>query len=176
MQPIKRRNIALCIIFSIITCGIYTMYWLVKINNEGKELADQKEFTSGGLVLLFTIITCGIYGIYWGYKAGEMTDKMKGNPYGSTNILFLILSIFGLDIINYAIMQDAINKKLDEASAYQEPVGPVVEEVIVEETVAPAEEVTVEETITETVDSNGEVTVEETEVKTVTPADENTEE
>ena len=28
MRPIVKKNIALCIVFSIITCGIYSWFWL----------------------------------------------------------------------------------------------------------------------------------------------------
>lgn len=28
----KKRNLALCVIFSIITFGIYAIYWFIKIN------------------------------------------------------------------------------------------------------------------------------------------------
>ena len=30
----KKRNIALCVILSIITFGIYGIYWFIKINND----------------------------------------------------------------------------------------------------------------------------------------------
>ena len=36
---IQPRNIALCIIFSIITFGIYGIYWMIKINNDLNTLA-----------------------------------------------------------------------------------------------------------------------------------------
>ena len=29
-----KRNIALCIIFSLLTCGIYALYWFVKLTDE----------------------------------------------------------------------------------------------------------------------------------------------
>ena len=40
---------------------------------------------------------------------GEKVDIIKGNPNGSTSILFLVLSIVGFGIVNYFIAQDAIN-------------------------------------------------------------------
>ena len=106
---ITQRNVALCIIFSIITCGIYGLYWLYKLNNEINELAGEPNATSGGLVIVFTVITCGIYGWYWNYKMGERVDKIKKTGSGSNKILFIVLALFGLCIVNYAIMQDTIN-------------------------------------------------------------------
>ncbi|MBQ9360493.1 MAG: DUF4234 domain-containing protein [Lachnospiraceae bacterium] len=106
------RNIALCIIFSIITCGIYGIYWMYVLNEEINSLSGEQNGTSGGLVILFSIITCGIYSWYWLYRMGERTDIIKqnmGNPPSSSAILYLILGIFGLGIVDYALMQDTIN-------------------------------------------------------------------
>lgn len=71
----KKRNIALCVIFSIITFGIYGIYWFIKINNDANELANPPKRTSGGVAFLLTLITCGIYGIYWAYKMGKQLDS-----------------------------------------------------------------------------------------------------
>ena len=104
------RNIALCIVFSLITCGIYTLYWMYCLNEEVNSLSGNENATGGALVIIFTIITCGIYGLYWYFKMGEKVDTIKGTPNGSSNILFLILGIFGLGIINYCLIQDTVNK------------------------------------------------------------------
>lgn len=106
---IKNRNIALCIIFTLITCGIYGIYWMIVLNDDAKELAGEPYATSGGMVFLFTLITCGIYGLFWEYKMGQRVDKIKGNSNGSSGILYLLLSIFGLSIIAFALAQDTIN-------------------------------------------------------------------
>lgn len=105
---INPRSIVLAVIFSIITCGIYSLYWIYKCNEEINILADEPAATSGGMVILFSIITCGIYGIYWAYKMGERCDKIKGVQ-GHSNILYLVLAIVGLQIVNLALMQDTIN-------------------------------------------------------------------
>ena len=47
----KKRNIALCVILSIITFGIYGIYWFIKINNDSNELANPPKKTSGGHLL-----------------------------------------------------------------------------------------------------------------------------
>ena len=106
------RSIALCIIFSLITCGIYYLYWRYVLNEEINRMADEPYATSGGLVILFNIITCGIYGWYWLYRMGERCDVIKqkmGKPASSSAVLYLILGIFGLGIVSYALMQDTIN-------------------------------------------------------------------
>ena len=108
---IKERSIVLYIILSIITCGIFGLYWFVCITEDTNAAADVAG-TSGGLALLFTIITCGIYGFYWAYKCGEKLDiakEKRGMPAGHGGILYLLLFIFG-GIIAYALIQSELNK------------------------------------------------------------------
>lgn len=108
----KQRNIGMCIVFSIITCGIYGIYWFVCITDETNRVSSRFG-TTGGMAFLFNLITCGIYGIYWGYKMGESLDEARasnGEPTGSLAILFLILNIFTLQIVTYALIQNELNK------------------------------------------------------------------
>jgi len=108
---IKERSIALAIIFTILTCGIYSIYWMIKINDDSLKLAKE-EGPSGGVVFLLTLITCGIYGYFWAYKMGKCVDKIKSNQSNVTGVLYVILVLFGLNIVNYALSQDAINNKI----------------------------------------------------------------
>lgn len=109
---IQPRNIALCIIFSITTFGIYGIYWMIKINDEVNTLAGETSATTGGMVFLFSLITCGIYGLYWQFKMGERCDKIRGVN-GSSNVLYLILGILGFMIISMCLMQDTVNKRVE---------------------------------------------------------------
>lgn len=104
------RNIAVCIILSILTCGIYGIYWMYTLNQYAAYSCPQEWNTDGLVVILLNIITCGIYGIYWNYKMGKAYSRING---GSDNsLLFVLLSIFGLSIVNWAIMQNDINTSL----------------------------------------------------------------
>lgn len=109
---VHERSIPMCIVLSIVTCGIYAIYWFICLTNDTNELAEA-EGTSGGMAFLFTIITCGIYGLYWAYKQGEKLDQAKskqGIDSSNSGIMYLLLFLFGLGIIAYALMQDSINK------------------------------------------------------------------
>lgn len=116
-MPVAKRNIAVAIILSIVTCGIYGLYWFVVLTDDLKNVSNDVQGASGGVALLLTIVTCNIYGIYWAYKQGERMDNakaMRGMPGGgSSNILFLVLQLFGLGLVNYIIMQDTLNKISD---------------------------------------------------------------
>lgn len=110
---IEQRNIGLCIVLTIVTCGIYGIYWFIKLTDEVNVLARVEAPTSGGLAFVLTIVTCGIYGFYWAYKQGEKIDFVKSErniPSSNTGVLYLILQIFGLGIVAYALMQSEINQ------------------------------------------------------------------
>lgn len=110
---ILKKNIALSIILSIVTCGIYGLYWLA-VMAEDLNKASAEQDTSGGLVVVLTIITCGIYGWYWLYKAGQKIEVAQGNrnfPYvNNQGIAYIILGIFGFSIVAYALIQNELNK------------------------------------------------------------------
>ncbi len=108
---VRNRSIVLCIIFSLITCGIYAIYWFVCLANDVNTVSGVRD-TSGGAVLLLTIITCGIYGLYWAYRCGEKIDTAKRNrgmAASNGGILYLLLYIFG-GLITYALIQHEINQ------------------------------------------------------------------
>ncbi len=112
----KQRNIAVCIILSIVTCGIYGIYWYITLTNDTNTLSGEEGATSGGMVFLLTLITCNIYGIYWAYKQGERIDnakKARGMESSNSGILYLILTVFGLGAIAWALMQSEINKMIE---------------------------------------------------------------
>lgn len=108
----KERNIAISIILSIITCGFYGIYWFIVLTDEAKEASGNENVSSGGVAFLLTLVTCGIYGFYWAYKMGETLSEAKrknGLESNSNAVLYLFLQLFGLGIINYALMQNELN-------------------------------------------------------------------
>lgn len=111
MNIVKERNIALCIIFTLITCGIYGIYWFIVLTDE-MNAASGENGTSGILSFVLVPITCGIYGLYWAYKMGEKVDALQarnGHSTGNSGILYLIVYLFG-GIITYALLQNELNK------------------------------------------------------------------
>ena len=109
---LKHRSIPVCIVLSIITCGIYGLYWMVMLTDEVNAVSETQG-TSGALSLVFTIITCGIYGYYWAWVMGSRLDNARtarGIGTGYLAVVFLVLNIFGLSIVTMAIMQSELNK------------------------------------------------------------------
>lgn len=110
-SSVEKRSIATCIILTIITCGIYGLIWIVRLNDDTNAVASETNATSGGMVILLSFITCGIYLLYWNYKQGEKLNnarRMRGLP-EKFGALYLLLSIFGLTIVGLALMQDELN-------------------------------------------------------------------
>ena len=111
---IQKRELVTCIILSIVTCGIYGIIWLVNmINDINKVCQDDKSGQSAGTVILLIIVTCGIYGIIYFYQAGSRmaaAGKKYGVEIADNSTLYLILSIFGLQIVAYCLIQSDLNK------------------------------------------------------------------
>ncbi len=106
------RNIGVAIILSIVTCGIYGIYWFIMMTDESNMLSDEQT-ASGGLAFLYSLLTCGIYSIYWSYKMGQkMADagRKYNLPISDNSTLYLVLSIFGLSIVNYCLIQNDLNR------------------------------------------------------------------
>lgn len=109
---IKERNIVVTIILSLITCGIYGIYWFVVMTNDVAQNSSEYK-TSGVTALVLTLITCGIYGFYWYYKMGKAIAQMgesKGIAISDNSLMYIILALFGFGIVNYALMQNDLNK------------------------------------------------------------------
>lgn len=116
---VRERNVALCIIFSIITCGIYYLYWFICVTDDINTVS-QDYSTSGIMSLILTIVTCNIYGFYWAYKCGEKLDNVKssqGYPSNNSGLLYLILYFFA-GIVTLAILQNELNNFTETPSAY----------------------------------------------------------
>jgi hypothetical protein len=112
-NPMK-RSVAMAIVFTIITCGVYGIYWLYQLLTSLYHLNKQE--STAGMDIVFTFITCGIYGIYLAYKIGKMEAEAYRN-YGmypkDDSIMYLVLAIFSFEIIVWAIVQSNINNLID---------------------------------------------------------------
>jgi hypothetical protein len=113
----EKRSIALSIILSFITCGLYGLYWYYKLTNDAHQAVGRQTTASGGMAILFSIITCGIYTLYWAYKIGDsIAEAREARGMRSDHnapIIYLLLSLFGLAVIVWALMQSSLNDIVD---------------------------------------------------------------
>ena len=56
---VENKNVALCIVLSIVTCGIYGFYWAYK-QGEKLDRAENNNSSSGVLYLVLTFFGLGI--------------------------------------------------------------------------------------------------------------------
>lgn len=109
---VPNRSIPMAIILSLVTCGVYSLYWFVVMTDEANSVSDETA-TGGALSLVLSLVTCGVYVIYWNYQMGKKLYEagLKKNIAISDNsVLYLILSLFGLGIVNYCLIQNDLNK------------------------------------------------------------------
>ncbi len=115
MRQIQQRNIGLCIVLSIVTIGIYGLYWLYCIVEDVNTLLEAPNATSGGMVVLLSIVTFSIYMMYWMYITGQALDNYivtkENGQNGSRNVLYLVLAIVGLGIVDWALIQNDLNQR-----------------------------------------------------------------
>ncbi len=110
---IQKRNIALYIVLSIVTCGLFGLYWFCTLNDDTNKVSGHPEAIGGIVALLLTIVTCGIYSLFWMYNMGARIDEAKvkrGMPGGNTSTLYLVLTLFGLAWIAEIMLQAELNK------------------------------------------------------------------
>lgn len=112
---IEERNVGLAILFSFLTCGIYTLYWHYKMSEEFRQLTGDPSLPDGAMTILLGIVTCNIYLLYWHYKMGQACDQLKGDPNGNTGVIYLLLMLFGLGIVSLVLEQSAINQAVSAA-------------------------------------------------------------
>jgi len=101
-----------------VTCGIYYFYWFYQTTKELTEYSEDYRL-SPGLSIVLTIVTCGFYQIYWWYRIADIfisaQQKAKYPRLNDNKILFVVLTLFGLDIINMAILQSDMNQLWEKA-------------------------------------------------------------
>lgn len=112
VKMIRERNLTMNLLLTIFTCGLYGIVWFFTLSDDtGKVSEDISMY--GMMALLLTLLTCGIYKIYWSYKVGKLLYEARENAGMhaiDNSILYLILSLFGLDIVNYCMMQSDLNE------------------------------------------------------------------
>jgi hypothetical protein len=110
---IKRRDIAVAVVLSIVTCGIYAIIWLYNVITDMNTALPRPDDKDPVTVILLTIVTCGIYGLIWVYHAGEKVDQirqMNGEAPSNSSVLYLVLGLVGLSIVSTCLIQTELNK------------------------------------------------------------------
>jgi hypothetical protein len=104
------RNIAICIILSLVTCGIYNVYWQYQQMESVNDMLQEERY-SFLRWFAFTLLTCGLYHIYHEYRLSTDIAKAIGREPGNEGLIAILLSVFGLSLVVDAIQQSQINER-----------------------------------------------------------------
>ncbi|MBQ8768480.1 MAG: DUF4234 domain-containing protein [Oscillospiraceae bacterium] len=104
---IKPRNIAVAIILTIITCGIYGIYWTVVMTREAVSVKDETDNALLEIILMLFLPFVGYMMVEKKFSEGL---NAKGVFHQDNAILYLILSLVGLGIIPMCMIQNDLNK------------------------------------------------------------------
>ena len=107
------RSIAFGIIFSLLTCGLYSLYWQYKQMETLNGWLGRTDYRFW-LWLFLSILTCGIFALYYEYKMAVGINEIQAdNGLTVSNglaVICVLLAILGIGIASLAIQQWEINK------------------------------------------------------------------
>jgi hypothetical protein len=115
-EGVQPRNVLLYFALTIITCGLFGLYWIYALAKDVNTLAQEKGRPAGcdpilSVVLMF--LTCNIYTIYFFWKESTVLSTLPGNR-GNTNddrIIITIIAVF-LPVASCMILQSDLNDYL----------------------------------------------------------------
>ena len=107
----QKRNIAVMLILSFITCGIYNLCWMYLARDEFKRLSGYEDINPG--LELFLAIICFPFFYYWIYKFSADIAKYQaenGKYVCDNGVVNLLLAIFGLGLVSELLIQSQLNE------------------------------------------------------------------
>ncbi|MBR5514661.1 MAG: DUF4234 domain-containing protein [Clostridia bacterium] len=106
-MTIKERNPIVCILLSLVTCGIYGFYWVFCMAREAVSIKDPND--AGTLEALLCIFFAPA-GFFLAEKKFAEGCAAKGVEHKDNSVLYLILCLVCLAIVPYYMMQTELNK------------------------------------------------------------------
>ena len=126
-QP-EARSTFVVLLLSIVTCGIYLIYWYSELYDDMTELTGQTP-TGNPFILdfLLSVLTVGIWGIYVDYRISQQLvdlQKERGMQPSDTTVPVLLLDVAAYVtclftyFISSAIQQEVFNKILAASGSH----------------------------------------------------------
>ncbi len=111
-----RNNIALFLVLTIVTAGLFNLYWNYRQQQSCNQMLGRNEF-SFVMWLLLSIVTCGLYHLYYQFKMGGAINEIQelfGLPVTEgLPVLSLVAALFGVGVVADCIHQHELNKIAD---------------------------------------------------------------
>lgn len=114
---IRERNSAMGIVLTIVTCGIYSLYWHYKVAEELRDAVGDTSI-SPALDVLLLLLTCGVFGIYLDYRNAQKIYELVRERDGSRkdqsqNVLLLGICAFVVAgatwLVSMFLLQEELN-------------------------------------------------------------------
>lgn len=130
--PIKAdRSLIGWLLLSLVTCGIYSFYFLYCLARDVNTLCqDDGDYTPGlAEFILLSFVTCGFYAYYWYYKIGnrlQANASRYGLVFQENGTTVLLWQIFGALLCGLGpifAMNIVINNTNAMATAYNTRLG-----------------------------------------------------
>ena len=120
------RSLLIYILLTVVTCGIYSWYFIYKMAKDINIACDGDGENTGGLVafVLLSFFTCGIYSWVWHYKLGNRLASnasrygLSFQENGTTVLLWLLFGSLLCGIGPYIAMYILINNANKICAAY----------------------------------------------------------
>ena len=106
-MAIKKRNIVTCILLSLITCGIYGIYWVIMLAREAVSVKDPADNALAEILLMLFLPFVGIFLTEKKFAEG---CAARGVEHSDNSVLYLILGLVGLGIVGICMLQSDLNK------------------------------------------------------------------
>ena len=71
---IKERNSGVVVVLSLVTCGVYALYWLFKTSEELKAATNDAQINPA-IDLVVSLLTCGLWGIAVTYRNAQKVHQ-----------------------------------------------------------------------------------------------------
>ena len=114
-MQIQKRNIIVAVLLSIVTCGIYSIVWVIKMMKEAVQVKDPNDSATAEILL-------GIFlpflGFYLAEKKFTEGAQARGIPHKDNSVIYIILGLLGFGIVNFILMQKDLNDLVDNGYAY----------------------------------------------------------
>lgn len=125
------RSLLTYILLTIVTCGIYSYYFLYCMARDMNVMCEGDGEQTAGLAvfILLSFVTCGIYAWIWYYKLGNRLATnaprygLNFQENGTTILMWLLIGSFVCGIGPFVAMHILIKNTNTLASAYNQSKG-----------------------------------------------------
>lgn len=104
----QERNVVLCVVLVIVTCGLYAIYWNYKMLDEMYTYTGQQNNAVIDVVIGF--FTLWIFSSYKMAKLENEANAKAGLPAEDKAMMYIILSVLMLSLVVDILTQLNLNK------------------------------------------------------------------